>query len=607
MRAALILSSVCLVGAQTVTVVVDEGYVSRHRTVGTVAHVWAQQNTATRVFAGWTGAVQHLADPGAPYTTFVVPNAEVRLRATYRAVPAWTPLTGVLGGVTVTYYIPANPAGLVFLFHGTGGSGSAQFTSSEFGSLTRDLVAAGFGVAAFDCLNRQTVQWDTATVGAANPDVVRLNSVINAMRTAGTIGAQLPLLAFGHSNGGQFSHFSAGVMNWAAISISCVQGSLAAASAYRGPVAWWMGKNDDHPQVGAPGIATSLGRYELHVNRGVHGRHMISGPMPLYPERIARSPFLTMADSVEIYNIFKANNWLDANDFLVRNPNNPAELNWGPAMPARLTEGQRLAVSGQLEGTYAGHEFVNFTPHITTGLFLRGVGRGQESRPVSGASFAGTAVAPESIATIFVGGLASGLEVGANGPEVNLRGVRGALRTGSNEAAVPWFFVSPGQGSFLVPAGTAVGNSTLKIESGDSRWAFPTAIAATSPGIFTANGNGQGAPAAILLRVSPDNTRSTEFPFAAGASGFVAAPIRFGDDRLFLDLYATGVRGSTSVEVVLGTQAIAPLYAGAQPQYPGLDQVTFELPRSFAGAGRLDAWIVSGGVRSNVVELNFGN
>jgi len=607
MRAALFLSSVCLVGAQTVTVTVDEGYVSRHRTVGTVAHVWAQQNTATRVFAGWTGAVQHLADPGAPYTTFVVPNAEVRLRATYRIVPAWTPLTGVFDGITVTYHIPANPAGLVFLFHGTGGSGSAQFTSSEFGSLTRDLVAAGFGVAAFDCLNRQTGQWDTATVGATNPDVVRLNSVIGAMRAAGAIGAQLPLLAFGHSNGGQFSHFSTGAMNWAAVSISCVQGSLSAASAYRGPVAWWMGKNDDHPQVGAAGIATSLARYESHVNRGVHGRHMISGPMPLYPERIARSPFLTMADSVEIYNIFKTNNWLDANDFLVRNPNNPAELNWGPAMPARLTEGQRLAVSGQLEGTYAGHEFVNFTPHITTGLFLRAVGRQPGLRPVSGASFAGTAVAPESIATVFVGGLASGLEVGANGPEVNLRGVRGALRTGSNEAAVPWFFVSPGQGSFLVPAGTALGNSTLKIESGDRRWAFPTAIAATSPGIFTANGNGQGAPAAILLRVSPDNTRSTEFPFAAGAGGFVAAPIRFGDDRLFLDLYATGVRGSSSVEVVLGTQAIAPLYAGAQPQYPGLDQVTFELPRSLAGAGRLDAWIVSGGVRSNVVELNFAN
>jgi uncharacterized protein (TIGR03437 family) len=601
------LLSVGLVGAQTVSVSVEEGYVSRHRAVGAVAHVWAQQNTATRVFAGWSGDVQYLADAGAPYTTFVVPNANVRLRATYRTVSAWTPVTGTFAGITVTYYIPANPVGLVFLFHGTGGSGNGQFTGSEYASLTRDLVAAGFAVAAFDCLNRQTGQWDTATVGATNPDVARLNGVINAMRTAGLIGAQLPLLAFGHSNGGQFSHFSTGAMNWAAVSISCVQGSLSAANTYRGPAAWWMGKNDDHPQVGAAGVATSLARYELHVNRGVHGRHMISGPMPLYPERIARSPFVSMADSVDVYNIFKANNWLDANDFLMRNPNNPAELNWRPAMPARLTEGQLLAVSGQLEGTYAGHEFVNFTPHITIDLFLRAIGRRPDLRPVSGASFAGTAVAPESIATVFVAGMASKLEVGTNGPQANLGGVEGVLRTGSTETAAPWFFVSPGQGSFLVPAGTAVGNSTLKIESGDRRWAFPTTIAATSPGIFTANGNGQGAPAAVLLRVSPDNARSTEFPFASGASGFVAAPIRFGDDRLFLDLYATGVRGSSSVQVVLGAQTITPLYAGAQPQYPGLDQVTFELPRSVSGVGKVDAWIVSGTVRSNVLELNFAN
>lgn len=608
MRLVLFFSTALLLGAQTVSVTVEQGYASRHRTPGSVAHVWAQQNTSTRVFDGWTGDIQYLADPGAPYTTFVVPNAEVKLRATYLTVPAWAPITANLGGIIVTYYVPSNPVGLVFMFHGTGGTGNAQLTGSEFGSLARDLVAAGFGVAAFDCVNLQTGQWDTTVTGPTNPDIVRLNGVISAMRTQGLISQQLPLFAFGHSNGGQFSHFSTNTMNWAAVSISCVQGSQPAATTYTGPVAWWMGKNDDNPQVGPAGVATSLTRYELHVNRSLHGRHMISGPMPLYPERIARSPFVSMADSLEVYNIFKTNNWLDANDFLTRNPNNPSELNWRAAMPSRLSDGQLLAIQGELEGTNAGHEFANFTPHITIDLFLRAIGRRPSLRPVSGASFTGLNVASDSIATIFIGGLANGLEVASNGPQPNLRGVKALLRLASGaEAVVPWFFVSPGQGSFLVPAGTPAGNVTLKVESGDRRWAFPTTIAPTSPGIFTANGNGQGVPAAVILRVAPDNARSTEFPFVAGAAGFVAAPIRFGADRLFLDLYATGVRGSSNVQVLLGLDTITPLFAGAQPQFVGLDQVTIELPPSLAGVGKMQVTIVSGGLRSNVVELNFAN
>jgi uncharacterized protein (TIGR03437 family) len=605
--AGLVLMAAAELAGQTVSITVEQGYVSRHRTTGAVAHLWAQPNTATRLFRGWAGDVQHLADPAAPYTTFVVPATDVRLQAQYTTVAAWTPTTATLGGIPVTYHVPANAVGLVFLFHGTGGSGATQFTASEFASFTRDLVAAGFGVAAFDCLNRQTVQWDTTTAGTTNPDVVRLNAVINAMRTQGLISQQLPLLAFGQSNGGQFSHFSAQVVPWAAVSISCVQGSAPASTSYRGPVVWWMGRNDDHPQVGAAGVATSLARYEAHVNRGITGRHMISGPMPLYPERIARSVVLTMADANEVYNIFKANNWLDANDFLTRNPNDTS-FNWRAAMPARLTEGQLLGVQGQLEGTYAGHEFMNFTPHITIDVFLRAIGRRPALRPVSGASFGGAALAPESIATVFAGGMSTGLEIGANGPQPNLRGVRGVLRSSTGvETAVPWFFVSPGQGSFLVPAGTATGSTTLKIESGERRWGFPATIAATSPGVFTANGSGQGVPAAVILRVTPDNARSTEFPFVAGAGGFVAAPIQFGADRLFLDLYATGVRGSTDVQVVVGSETLTPLYAGAQPQFIGLDQVTFELPRTLAGAGKVEVTVVSGGVRGNTVELNFGN
>jgi len=59
--------------------------------------------------------------------------------------------------------------------------------------------------------------------------------------------------------------------------------------------------------------------------------------------------------------------------------------------------------------------------------------------------------------------------------------------------------------------------------------------------------------------------------------------------------------------VLLGSETLTPLYAGAQPQFIGLDQVTFELPRTLAGAGKVEVTVVAGGVRGNTVELNFGN
>jgi len=386
----LLLVLVAIVGellAQAGRVTVEQGYLSRNPRMGQTAHILGQQNTSTRVFAGWSGDVQYLLDPQAIYTTLTVPDAPVRLVANYRTVPAWTVRTATLGGVPVSYYLPPDPVGLVFAFHGTGGTGAGQFTGAEFISLMMDLVAAGFGVAAFDCLNRETGQWNTLVTGTSNPDIVRLNGVIGAMRSQGLIGATLPLFAFGQSNGGQFAHFPSIVMNWAGVSVSAIQGSPTASTTYNGPVIWYMPANDDHPGVGqVGGVATSVTRYEAIANRGLFARHTTQEALPLFPERFTRSQILTMADSQEIYGVFRSGGWLDENDFLIRNPN---ELPWAAALPARFTDAMKQSIVGQLEGTYMAHEFVNFSSHITIDVFLRAIAKRSPARPVSGASFSG--------------------------------------------------------------------------------------------------------------------------------------------------------------------------------------------------------------------------
>ncbi len=114
-------------------------------------------------------------------------------------------------------------------------------------------------------------------------------------------------------------------------------------------------------------------------------------------------------------------------------------------------------------------------------------------------------------------------------------------------------------------------------------------------------------PAAVILRVAPDNTRSTEFPFVAGAAGFEAAAIRFGEDRLFLDFYATDVRGSNNVQLLLGGDTITPLYASSAAVHrarSGYDKVAEKFCRTWQqGRDNRDFWRC----QIDSVELNFGN
>ncbi len=619
MRLTILLACAMSLFCQTASLTVQQGSASRNPTAGAIAHVWANPNTATTVFNGWSGDTSYLLDPAAWHTTLIMPAAAVNLRATYRTVPAWTAVVGMFNNISVTYYIPPNPIGLIFLFHGTGGTGAAQFTGTEFLALDREAVAAGFGVAAFDSLDRTVVvtgsalpgQWNTAIAGAANPDVIRLNGILQAMRSQGIISAQLPLFAFGHSNGGSFAHFSSTVVPWAAVSSSGSSGASAAASAYAGPAFWQLSRNDDHPLVGAKGNADALTNYTTHVNRFHPARLTTLEPQPLYPARFSRSvvPF-TLAESQEVYDLFRNKGWLDANDMLIQNPKT---LPWQAALPAHFTANQQLGIETQLDVTYISHIYSSETTSTTLDMFLRAIGVRGPLAPVNGASFLPGSIAPGSIDSLFVAGLAPQLRVGAPAPEANLSGVATVIRGSDNvENPAPWFFVSPGQGSFLTPANTAIGQGILKIVSGSRLWGIPTTVARTGPGIFTVNPDGHGAPAATVLRVTADDTRTTESPFVASLDStgrYPAAPLTFGGDRLFLNLYATGIHFAdpSQVQVLIGGETIKPLFAGDQGQFPGVDQVTLELPGSFAGRGQVDVVVVANGVRSNPVDLLFGN
>lgn len=233
---------------------------------------------------------------------------------------------------------------------------------------------------------------------------------------------------------------------------------------------------------------------------------------------------------------------------------------------------------------------------------------------VSAASFAGPAVAPDSIGTVFGDNLAPVIEQARSVPlPTSLAGASLSITDNAGtRRAVPLFFVSPKQINFLVPAGLRAGPATLQFFRGDVQaMTGRVQIDTVAPGLFTAAYNGQGVAAAVAIRVAPDGTQTSQLVFQCAGPGVCAAvPIDMGGtaEQTFLVLYGTGIRGNTgltSVSVTIGGEHGRVDYAGAQPQFTGLDQVNVLVPPGLRGRGEVDVVLTVAAKTANTVRVAF--
>ncbi len=231
----------------------------------------------------------------------------------------------------------------------------------------------------------------------------------------------------------------------------------------------------------------------------------------------------------------------------------------------------------------------------------------------SGASY-GPVVAPDSIASAWGTNLATATTPATGFPLPSNLGNTQITITDSTGAKLPalLYLVSPGQINFLVPANTALGRATLVVTSGGNTVAQGALLVSNvAPAIFSADATGKGVPAAQVLRVTPSGVASVESPFRPGATAgtFVSTPINVSTaDRVYLILYGTGIRRHSlnPVKATIGGISVPVLYAGAQSQYPGLDQVNLgPLPQTLAGKGEVDLILTVDGVPANVGRVAF--
>jgi uncharacterized protein (TIGR03437 family) len=235
--------------------------------------------------------------------------------------------------------------------------------------------------------------------------------------------------------------------------------------------------------------------------------------------------------------------------------------------------------SGSASGLVVNASTANGYPRLGVGSFAAAYGSGFASSP--------TVASPP-----FPGAL--------GGVSVMVKDSAGVTRS------APIQSVYPTQVNYLVPDGTAPGIATVTI--GTSSGAAQ--IDAIGPGLYSMSGTGQGVAAATAALYAADGTITPQNVFQCNSGGScTTAPMSLGNtgDQLVVTFYGTGLRnnrGLSNSSIAIGGARASLLYVGAQPQYPGLDQVNVMVPTSLAGAGEVPVVLTVDGQTANVVTVN---
>lgn len=179
-----------------------------------------------------------------------------------------------------------------------------------------------------------------------------------------------------------------------------------------------------------------------------------------------------------------------------------------------------------------------------------------------------------------------------------------------NQAQAAVSFAGVTQINAVLPPGLAAGSGTLSIEGpGGATWISPIGVAPVSPAIFSANNDGRGPAVGVQIRVAADGSTSAGQTFQCPATGACTnLPIDLSDPtvQVYAVLYGTGFRNRSGLEAVFvraGGLVLPVQFAGRQPEFPGLDQVNFQLPSLLEGKGEVSVQLVVEGVVANSVTL----
>jgi uncharacterized protein (TIGR03437 family) len=193
--------------------------------------------------------------------------------------------------------------------------------------------------------------------------------------------------------------------------------------------------------------------------------------------------------------------------------------------------------------------------------------------------------------------------VGFQGARVSLRDSAGVIHRLELFSATPHRLVA------LLPATVAPGAGSVEVVRPNGSTATAAVTVAPFPGLFRVDASGFRIAVANVVRATAAGTQSREAtascePFFGTCKTNRIAPARPGE-RVFLELFGTGVRGARDLRVTLNGIPLRVTYAGEQGQFAGLDQINVELPDAYRTSAFAFVEYYTGDERIGAAVLQF--
>ena len=371
--------------SQSFELIVDKGYGSGDYYEEEDVHIWAKTPPENVVFTGWTGnGTEFLKDAGEWHTTLRIPEGKdvgtIALTANFAAlgsdiqmVLSKIDLWGEYNNDPSTrfrtqkpYYrvLPTDPKGIVFMFHGTGGSAHSFFKKYETFSTVKDLVYNNYGVIVLssnetdigDQNGDEKIRWiaspgnrDTSN-NVDLKNIAELKSILISKYGFGDI----PFFTYGVSNGANFSDLVSASLDFTAGVHMTGNGNATLFKLHPSvkPTLWLQARNDQNVSADSN---VAVANYQKMLERGIYTEWYWLDKSPLYAQRFTRSlNNIEKPLSNDIFDAFSDNDLVDDDNILnfdIIDPDEIAKV----LSPLNLPKSQFKDVLNQLKVLNADH------------------------------------------------------------------------------------------------------------------------------------------------------------------------------------------------------------------------------------------------------------
>ncbi|GAB5450965.1 MAG: hypothetical protein Hals2KO_12930 [Halioglobus sp.] len=280
-------------------------------------------------------------------------------------------------GFTVYSFIPADPVGIVYLFHGTGGSANIALRT-EVIDQTNELTARGYGWVATESTERTgNKRWDVFDASlATNPDLARLSRLHDELIATTGTSSSTPIFGIGMSNGARMvtlfgQAFADGGYPVAAVAPfnGRAAPSVKVAGGLAVPGFWVTSVNDT---VVPPGEVIS--DQQDSATLGTVTQLTNKAEEPLLPVRFTRIPTIDAEEAVGIYSLLYGTGAWDEDGNRVLDLETTLALI--DALPLAAGTGTpRVQIERQIAAMLSVHQFVGLHRVALADFFDAQIGR----------------------------------------------------------------------------------------------------------------------------------------------------------------------------------------------------------------------------------------